>query len=80
MNKDTVKDLMFGGVTELMKNKRFYYFSSVGAAYCHWTEDGQSALIDYMNLIGWKMKEAEEAEINKRAKELVLQGLKGESV
>jgi len=30
--------------------------------------------------MGWKLKEAEEAELNQRAKELVIKGLKGETV
>jgi hypothetical protein len=33
-----------------------------------------------MNILVHKMHEVEEAELNKRAKELVIKGLKGESV
>jgi len=49
-------------------------------SYCHWTDEGKEALHEYMTVMGWKLKEAEEAELNQRAKELVIKGLKGETV
>ena len=80
MDKQAIKDVMFGGLSELMKNRKYYYFSSVGSNYCHFTEDGQKALQEYMTLMGAKLCEAEEAELNRRAKDLVIKGLKGETV
>jgi hypothetical protein len=80
MDKQSVKDLTFGGISELMKNKDYYYFSSIGSTYSHWTEAGKEALHEYMDLMAYKFHEAEEDSLNKRAKELVIKGLKGESV
>ena len=80
MNKKAIKDIMFGGISELIKNKNFYYFSTVGSEYCHWTEEGKVELQAYMDLMAYKMLEAEEESLNKRAKELVIKGLKGEQV
>ena len=80
MNTKAIKDIMFGGISELIKNKNFYYFSTVGAEYCHWTEEGKVELQAYMDLMAYKMLEAEEESLNKRAKELVIKGLKGEQV
>ena len=80
MEKDAIKDMMFGGLTELMKNRKYYYYSSIGIGYCHFTDDGVKVLAEYMNLMGAKLHEAEEAELNKRAKDLVIKGLKGETV
>jgi hypothetical protein len=80
MDKQSTKDLMFGGVHELMHNRKYYYHSTVGINYSHWTDDGVKALTEYMNLMAFKMIEAEEAELNRRAKELVIKGLKGETV
>ena len=80
MKKGAVKDLMFGGVAELTRNPNYYYFSTVGSAYCHWTEDGKQALQEYMDLMAYKFHEAEEESLNNRAKEMVIKGLKGESV
>lgn len=80
MDKSAIKDFLFGGIHELMRNRKYYYHSSVGTNYSHWTEEGKEALAEYMNLIGYKMIEAEEAELRERSKEMVLQGLKGEQV
>lgn len=80
MKKDAVKDLMFGGINELMRNKNYYYFSSIGSNYCHWTEEGKLVLQEYMDLVTHKLYEAEQESLNKRAKELVVKGLKGETV
>jgi predicted solute-binding protein len=80
MNKSAVKDMMFGGVSELMRNRNFYYFSSVGQNYSYWTDEGKEALLEYMNIMVYKLHEAEEESLNKRAKELVIKGLKGETV
>lgn len=80
MDKQAVKDLVFGGLHELMKDRKYYYHSSVGQSYSYWTEEGKEALHEYMNIMGWKLKEAEEAELNRRAKDLVVKGLKGEQV
>jgi hypothetical protein len=79
MDKQAVKDLMFGGLNELMANSKYYYSSTIGGgSYSHFTEEGKQALLEYMDLIGWKLKQAEEVELNQRAKELVIKGLKGE--
>ena len=80
MDKSAVKDLMFGGLHELMKNRNYYYHSTVGQTYSHWTDEGKEALLEYMNVMGWKLKEAEEADLKKRAKELTMSALKGEKV
>ena len=80
MDKHAVKDLMFGGINELMRNRKYYYHSDVGQTYSYWTDEGKEALQEYMTIMGWKLKEAEEADLKKRSKELIMQGLKGESV
>ena len=80
MDKHAVKDLIFGGLHELMKDRKYYYHSSVGQVYSHWTDEGKEALVEYMNVMGWKLKEAEEADLKKRAKELTMSALKGEKV
>ena len=79
MNKSAIKDLVYGGMTELMKNKTYYYHSSVGANYGHWTEHGKEALTEFMNLVAGKMYEAEQADLDSRAKQQVLDQLKAKS-
>ena len=80
MDKQAVKDLIFGGIHEIMNNRNYYYHSAVGQSYSHWTEEGKEALCEYMNIMGWKLREAEEADLKKRAKEMTMNALKGEKV
>jgi len=79
MERGAIKEFMYGGVAELMRNRKYFYHSSVGSSYCHWTEEGQKALAEYMLIVGQKMTEAEEAEIRNKAKEMTLSALKGDS-
>lgn len=76
MKKTAIKDLCYGGMLELINNRNYYYHSSVGSAYSHLTEDGKAAVTEFMDMIAWKMKEAEDADLDQRAKEQVLSELK----
>ena len=80
MEQDTFKELLHSGTLALMKNSKFYYNSPVGSDYSHWTEEGIAALSEYTNILGARMLRAEEKALNKRAKELVVKGLKGETI
>jgi hypothetical protein len=77
MDKGAIKDLCYGGLMELVNNRNYYYHSSVGAGYSHLTEDGKLAIVEFMNMIAWKMKEAENGDLDRRAKEMVIKELKG---
>ena len=79
MDRSAIKDFMYGGLMELIRNRKYYYHSAVGAGYSHLTDEGKTALAEYMNMVSWKMLEAEEAEIRSKAKEMTLSVLKGES-
>lgn len=80
MDKQAVKDLVYGGLQELVRNRTYYYNSGIGSNYSHFTEEGEQALKEYMKLMVPKMCEAEEKYLDKRAKELVIKGLKGEKI
>jgi hypothetical protein len=80
MNKQAMKDVLYGGLIELMGNRDYYYHSVASPKYSYWTELGKEALTGYFLALGDKILEAEEESLNKRAKELVLKGLKGETV
>jgi hypothetical protein len=79
MDRSAIKDFMYGGLMELIQNRKYYYYSGVGSTYSHLTDEGKTALVEYMNMVSWKMLEAEEIDLNKRAKEQTLNALKGES-
>ena len=76
MKKSAIKDLCYGGMIELLNNRTYYYHSSVGAGYSHLTEDGKEAVVEFMNMIAYKIKEAEDDDLNERAKQQVLAELK----
>jgi hypothetical protein len=78
MDKDAIKELIYGGLMELMRDRKHYYHSTVSASYSHWTEAGEKALAEYMNMMGWAMLEAEERELDQRAKSIVMKSLKGD--
>jgi hypothetical protein len=79
MDRGAIKDFIYGGVMEIMNNRQYYYKSSVGQGYSYFTEEGEKALVEYMNLVSWKMIEAENNELNARSKEMVMRNLKGEN-
>lgn len=78
MDRKALKDFMYGGISELMKDRQYYYYSAVGPDYSHWTEEGQVALLELMQLISYKMLQTENDELNQRSKAIVMQTLKGE--
>ena len=77
MQKGAIKDLIYGGIEEILNNRNYYYHSSVGAGYSHLTDEGKEAVAEFMNLMAWKIKEANEADLEKRAKQQVMDALKG---
>jgi hypothetical protein len=76
MQKGAIKDLCYGGMEELLNNSRYYYHSSVGAGYSHLTDEVKDAVVEFMNLMAWKIKEANEDDLDRRAKQQVLDQLK----
>lgn len=76
MEKGAIKDLMYGGIEEILRNKYYYYHSTVGEGYSHFTKEGEQAIIAYTAMLAWRIRAAEEADLDRRAKELVLKELK----
>ena len=80
LEKNAVKDLFYGGIMEILKNREYYYNSGIGSDYNHFTERGKEAMDAYLRSMSVMILKAEEESLNKRAKELVIKGLKGETV
>ena len=76
MQKSAIKDLIYGGLEEILNNRNYFYHSSVGRDYSHLTEDGKVAVVEFMDLMAWKIKQAEDADLERRAKQQVLDQLK----
>lgn len=80
MDKAAVKDLIYGGINELIHNDKYYRHSPVGPEYCRFTDVGKVALEEFMSQMAVNMRRAEEAALDRRAKDMVIKGLKGEQV
>jgi len=76
MDKRAIKDLVYGGLEEILNNPKFYYHSSVGSNYSHLTDDGKETVVEFMDLMAAKIKQAEDTDLDRRAKEQVLKQLK----
>lgn len=80
IEKAAIKDLFYGGMLEILNNKFYYYHSSVGPEYSHFTESGNRVMAEYLTMVAHMMMAAEQESLNKRAKDLVINGLTGETV
>ena len=75
MEKGAIKSLVYGGLEEIINDRRYYYYSNVGEAYCHFTKEGQEAITEFLGSMAFKIKAAEDADLDRRAKEMVLKEL-----
>lgn len=80
MDNGAIKEIIYGGVTELMKNRKYYYRSAVSSDYCHWTDEGKEAVCQFLNLLGPQINRNEEEDLKQRSKDMIIKGLKGEKV
>jgi hypothetical protein len=79
MDASAIKELLYGGLKELTGNSSYFYHSNVGPEYCHFTPAGENAMLEFTKHIAVITRNAELASLDKRAKELVINGLKGET-
>jgi hypothetical protein len=75
MDRRALKEVLYGGVEELMSNPRYYYTSSISVDYNHWTEEGKTVLGEYVDLLSHQMRKCQIEEDLKRSKEMVLNEL-----
>lgn len=75
MEKAAIKDLMYGGIEEIIRNPKFYRYSQVASNYSKFTEDGEQAIMEYLNTLAHTMYEAETADLDRRAKDMVIKEL-----
>lgn len=80
MDKEAVKDMLYGGLNELVHNEKYFRYSEVGPEYCKFREQGESIVAEFIRQMSVNIYKAEEAALNKRAKDMVIKGLKGETV
>lgn len=78
IDKHPLQSALYASVESLLENRQTYYQSSV-SGYSHFTEEGKLALLEIVSMFAEKMIKTKQSELDKRAKELVINGLKGES-
>ena len=78
MEKQAIKEIMYGGLKELMNHRRYFYKSSVSKEYSYFTTEGKEAVQNFIVDISRYITDAEEHDLNQRAKDMVIKELKGE--
>jgi hypothetical protein len=77
MRTQDVEKMILGSVKELLKDRTYFHYSTVGADYCRLTPQGEEAIIEMINLLGSRLAYAVAQEDVERSKKLVLDELKG---
>ena len=80
MDQLAIKEVLYSGLLALMQTRTYYFHSEVGAEYSHWTEAGLEEVVEYTKVRAELMLTADAKSLDKRAKELVIRGLKGETL
>ena len=75
MERQALKELMYGGIEELLRNSRYYYHSSIGPGYSHFTDEGKRNLDEFLDIVAFEMKKCRDAEDEHRSRELVIKEL-----
>lgn len=71
------KDLVYGGLLELSRNKLVWYESGVSPEYSRLTEDGKEAIIHVVEDMFRGLQTIHEQEVKEAAKRQTLENLKG---
>jgi len=70
------KDLVYGGLLELSRNRLVWHESTVSPEYSHLTEDGQKAIIHVVENMFRGLQIIHEQEVKEEAKRQTLEALK----
>jgi hypothetical protein len=70
------KDLIYGGLLELSRNRLVWHESSVSPEYSHLTEDGKDAIIHIVENMFRGLQTIHQTELKEEAKKQTLEALK----
>lgn len=70
------KDLVYGGLLELSRNRLVWHESTVSPEYSHLTEDGQKAIIHIVENMFRGLQTIHEQEIKEEAKRQTMDALR----
>lgn len=77
MNKPTLKHIIYGSLTELLEDPKYYYYSVGGRDYSNLTKDGERAVVDLLNEFAYNILKVRREEDEQRSRDIVLNELKG---
>jgi hypothetical protein len=75
LTEHDVKNLLYGSIRELTRNRTYYYDSAFRP---HWTEEGKKVIGELMDLYADKIQTAIKEADDQRAKDMVFNTLKQE--
>ena len=76
MDKQMIKDMLYGTICEMQQNNRYYYRSTVGVEYSHWRDEGEQQLSQMIKVISARVDQIERDRIKAASQQLLLDELK----
>ena len=70
------KDIVYGALLELSRNKNVWHESSVSAEYSHLTEEGREAIIHVIEDMFRGLQTIHQQEVKEEAKRQTIEGLR----
>jgi hypothetical protein len=78
LDKQIIKDMMYGCLKELGENKQLFYYSNFGKQYSHFTKLGKESVLEIMEEFVHTIQESEEQIYQDRKKQDTFDALKGD--
>lgn len=78
LSEEALKAILYGSLKELCRDNRYYYKSPFGRPYSKFTEEGEKVVTEFLQTWVDSLLEQEEKALDKRAKNMVIKGLKNE--
>ena len=76
MKTRNIEKMLLGTIKEIVHDRDYFYYSTVGPEYCHLTDEGKEEVIKWVELMAPGMYKLEQEELDARAKKLVWDELK----
>lgn len=70
--------MIYGSLNEISQNNLLYYRSAMGSQYSHFTEKGRESALSMLEFWIYTIAETEDIHLDQRAKQMVINNLKGE--
>lgn len=80
MDKKALKDVIYGGLYEIIHNPKYFYNGYMDERYSSFSDEGKEVLAEFTKMAAAKMYQIERAELDSKVKELVINNLKGDNI